>query len=63
MSNIFLYPAVNGLSDYCASKYGAVGFHESLGIELDSLGYKNIHNTLVCAYYINTGMFDGVTTR
>jgi len=55
--------AVNGLSDYCASKYGAVGFHESLGIELDTLGHKNVHNTLVCPYYINTGMFDGVKTR
>lgn len=55
--------AVNGLSDYCASKYGAVGFHESLGIELDTLGYKTIYNTLVCPYYIDTGMFHGVKTR
>lgn len=50
-----------GLVDYCASKYGAVGFNESLRAEMASLG-KNIHVTTICPYYINTGMFDGVET-
>lgn len=26
-------------------------------------GHNAIHATLVCPYYINTGMFDGVTPR
>lgn len=28
---------VNGLVDYCASKFGAIGFDESLRMELKSL--------------------------
>ena len=50
-----------GLVDYCASKFGAVGFNESLRAEIASLG-KNIPVTTICPYYINTGMFDGVET-
>ncbi len=50
------------LSDYCASKFAAFGIDESLRMEL----YKsksNIRTTVVCPYYINTGMFKGVKTR
>ncbi|KAI6176325.1 hypothetical protein M3Y97_00785800 [Aphelenchoides bicaudatus] len=50
---------VKGLIDYCASKFGAVGFSESLRAELRSRS-KNLHVTVVCPYYINTGMFSGV---
>jgi all-trans-retinol dehydrogenase (NAD+) len=52
-----------GLADYCASKFGAVGFNESLRMELRRLGKKGVSTTCVCPYYINTGMFDGVKTR
>lgn len=55
--------AINGLADYCASKFGVIGFHESLDLELSAKGVDNVHMTLVCPYYINTGMFDGVTTK
>jgi all-trans-retinol dehydrogenase (NAD+) len=51
-----------GLVDYCASKFGAVGFNESLRAEMQSLG-KNVKVTTICPYYIDTGMFDGVTTH
>jgi len=51
---------VNKLTDYCASKFTAVGFEESLRLELFALGYDNVHSTIVCPWYINTGMFDGV---
>lgn len=51
------------LSDYSASKFAAVGFDESLRVELKRLGHTEIHTTVVCPYYINTGMFDGVRTR
>ncbi len=54
---------VAGLMDYCASKYGAVGLHESLTSELHTLGMDGVKTTLVCPYYINTGMFNGVNTR
>uniref|UniRef100_A0A7E4VAI3 Short-chain dehydrogenase/reductase family 16C member 6 n=1 Tax=Panagrellus redivivus TaxID=6233 RepID=A0A7E4VAI3_PANRE len=51
-----------GLVDYCASKFGAVGFNESLRAEMVALG-KDVHVTTICPYYINTGMFDGVKTH
>ncbi|XP_076039580.1 epidermal retinol dehydrogenase 2-like [Oratosquilla oratoria] len=54
---------VNKLTDYCASKFAAVGFDETLRTELMVEGRKGVHTTLVCPYYIDTGMFDGVSSR
>ena len=54
---------IASLMDYCASKFGAVGIHESLASEVSVLGLDGINTTLVCPYFINTGMFDGVKTR
>ena len=51
---------VAGLGDYCASKFGAVGFAESLRLELRKQGKTGVATTLVCPFYINTGMFEGV---
>lgn len=51
------------LMDYCGSKYGAVGIHESLAGELSVQNLDGVKTTLVCPFYINTGMFDGVKTR
>lgn len=50
------------LSDYCASKFAAVGFDESLRLELRNRGSR-VMTTIVCPYYTDTGMFDGVRTR
>lgn len=50
------------LTDYCASKFGAVGYAESMRMELKRQGL-NIRTTVVCPYYINTGMFEGAKTR
>ncbi|XP_038222469.1 short-chain dehydrogenase/reductase family 16C member 6 [Zerene cesonia] len=50
-------------TDYSATKFATVGFHESLFTELRAHGHNTIQATLVCPYYINTGMFDGVTPR
>lgn len=47
-------------TDYSATKFAAIGCHESLFTELKVHGYDGIHMTLVCPYLINTGMFDGV---
>lgn len=49
------------LTDYCASKFAAVGLEESLRLELNCDGYDGIHSTVVCPYYINTGMFAGIS--
>jgi len=51
------------MTDYSASKFAAVGFDESLRVELKQLGYPKIQTTVVCPYYISTGMFKGVKTR
>lgn len=49
-------------TDYSASKFAAVGFTESLRMELAKQRCK-VSTLIVCPYYIDTGMFDGVTTR
>mmetsp|Transcript_26648 Transcript_26648/g.39586 ORF Transcript_26648/g.39586 Transcript_26648/m.39586 type:complete len:307 (+) Transcript_26648:51-971(+) len=51
---------VNGLADYCASKFGAIGFHESVAAELHTMKKFGVKTTLVNPFFINTGMFDGV---
>ena len=50
------------LADYSASKFAAVGFDEALRLELASQGL-DIKTTLVCPFYVKTGMFEGVKTR
>lgn len=49
------------LTDYSASKFASIGFHEALSIELQMGGYDGINKTLVCPWYIATGMFAGVS--
>ena len=46
------------------SKFAAVGLAEALNVEL-KCHMKNcqIKSTLVCPYYINTGMFEGVSDK
>lgn len=50
-------------SDYCASKFAAIGFAESIDIEMRSLRKTGVKTTIVCPYVINTGMFDGVKSK
>jgi all-trans-retinol dehydrogenase (NAD+) len=53
---------LTGLVDYSASKFAAFGFHEAIRMELSR--FKSaVKTTIVCPYFINTGMFDGVKTR
>lgn len=49
-------------TDYSASKHAAVGFDESLRVELHQTA-PHVVTTVVCPYYIDTGMFEGVRTR
>ncbi|MEO0974181.1 MAG: SDR family oxidoreductase [Pseudomonadota bacterium] len=50
------------LTDYCSSKFAAVGFDDSLRLELKRLNSR-VLTTAVCPFYIRTGMFEGVRTR
>lgn len=50
------------LADYSASKWAAVGFDESLRAELRTSA-PGVITTVVCPYYIDTGMFRGVRSR
>jgi all-trans-retinol dehydrogenase (NAD+) len=50
------------LTDYSSSKFAAVGFDESLRLELKQLD-RRIITTVVCPYFTDTGMFDGAKTR
>lgn len=55
---------VNRLVDYCTSKYAQIGLTEAIQNELRSeKGYEKIYTTVVCPYFINTGMFDGVRSK
>ncbi|XP_073924756.1 epidermal retinol dehydrogenase 2 isoform X1 [Castor canadensis] len=54
---------INGLADYCASKFAAVGFAESMFLETFAEKQTGIKTTIVCPFFIKTGMFEGCTTR
>jgi all-trans-retinol dehydrogenase (NAD+) len=50
------------LADYSASKFAVVGFDESLRLELRRQR-SAVVTTIVCPFYIDTGMFRGARTR
>ncbi|XP_072460729.1 short-chain dehydrogenase/reductase family 16C member 6-like [Notamacropus eugenii] len=54
---------INGLGDYCASKFASFGFAESICFELRKLKKHGVKTTIVCPYFIKTGMFNGCTTK
>lgn len=49
-------------TDYAASKFAAVGFNEALRQELRHSA-PGVRTTVVCPYYVDTGMFKGVKSR
>lgn len=49
-------------TDYAGSKHAAVGFDESLRVELHQIAPR-VMTTVVCPFYIDTGMFEGVHSR
>ncbi|KAM9626401.1 epidermal retinol dehydrogenase 2 isoform 2-T3 [Trichechus inunguis] len=53
---------VHGLADYCASKFAAAGFAESMFAETIAQNQKGIKTTIVYPFFIKTGMFDGCST-
>ena len=61
MSSVMSLVGSAGLCDYCASKWAATGFHESLRLELKQMQCDQYIDTLlVCPYAVNTGMFQGI---
>jgi all-trans-retinol dehydrogenase (NAD+) len=50
------------MSVYAASKWGVIGWSDSVRIELQEMKSK-VRVTTIAPYYINTGMFDGVKSR
>jgi len=50
------------LIDYCSSKYAAMGFGEGLQLELEKQQMTHVKTSLVCPFFIRTGMFDGIST-
>ncbi|MEV6276862.1 SDR family NAD(P)-dependent oxidoreductase [Nocardia sp. NPDC051832] len=47
------------MSVYAASKWAALGWSDSVRLELEQAGHEHVRVTTVCPTYINTGMFDG----
>jgi short-subunit dehydrogenase len=47
------------MSVYAASKWGAIGWSDSVRIELENMKSK-VHVSTIAPYFINTGMFNGV---
>ncbi len=44
---------------YASSKWAAIGFAESLRLELVELGHRHVHVTTVCPSYVSTGLCAG----
>jgi all-trans-retinol dehydrogenase (NAD+) len=53
---------VSHQTDYAATKHAAMGFDEALRTELRTSA-AGVRTTVVCPFYVNTGMFEGVQTR
>lgn len=53
----------SSFTDYCASKFAAVGFAESIAMEMLAMGKTGVKSTIVCPFFINTGMFDGCRSK
>lgn len=47
------------MSVYCASKWAALGWSESVRLELEKAGHRHVRVTTVCPSFISTGMFEG----
>jgi all-trans-retinol dehydrogenase (NAD+) len=58
----FQSSGISRLTDYCSSKYAAIGLHDSLTAELKQSKKDGIHTTVICPAFINTGMFHGVSS-
>ncbi|MCP4605562.1 MAG: SDR family oxidoreductase [Proteobacteria bacterium] len=51
--------AVPRMSDYVATKFGVIGYSDTLRLEMKKHGHTGINVTIACPSGIDTGMFDG----
>jgi all-trans-retinol dehydrogenase (NAD+) len=63
ISSASAHNGVPKLVDYSSSKSAAFGAMDALRLELARLGKKGVKTTVVCPFYINTGMFDGAKSK
>jgi len=54
---------IAGATDYCASKFGALGLHEALSLEVSRASRNGVFLTTVHPFQVDTDMFTGVATR
>ncbi|NMN93668.1 SDR family oxidoreductase [Antrihabitans stalactiti] len=47
------------MAAYAGSKWAAIGWSDSVRLELEQAGHDKVKVTTVCPYYISTGMFEG----
>ena len=59
IASVAAYGGAVGGSTYGSSKWGVVGFSESIELELAKLGHRHVHVTTVCPGVISTGLFEG----
>mmetsp|Transcript_38257 Transcript_38257/g.75334 ORF Transcript_38257/g.75334 Transcript_38257/m.75334 type:complete len:232 (+) Transcript_38257:149-844(+) len=48
-----------GMSDYCASKFAAVGFLEAMRLEMEKMKCRGIATSIVCPAHVQTQLFQG----
>jgi all-trans-retinol dehydrogenase (NAD+) len=59
IASVAAYGGAVGGSTYGSSKWGVVGFSESIELEMAKLGHRHVHVTTVCPGVISTGLFEG----
>lgn len=47
------------MASYAGSKWAAIGWSDSVRLELNQSGNDHVKVTTVCPYYVKTGMFEG----
>lgn len=50
------------MAAYASSKWAAVGWSESVRLELEQAAVEHVKVTTVCPYYVKTGMFEGASS-
>ena len=63
ISSVMGMIASSGLTDYCASKFAALGFAHCLRMELYKLTGGAVGSSVICPYAISTGMFAGIDVK
>jgi short-subunit dehydrogenase len=59
IASLASYGGAPGGATYGASKWGVLGFSESIELELARLGHTHVHVTTVCPGVVSTGLFEG----